>query len=297
MGAASHDSLEVGGRSIRVTHPDRVIYPALAATNTGVATVDVTKADVMAYYVGVAERILPHLRRRPVTRIRWPQGVTGQPFFEKQLPSHAPQWIERETIEHSDGDVTYPLAHEAATLVWFAQQNAIELHVPQWRFFGDSRRTDRLVIDLDPGPGLGLAECAEVAVWLREKLDADGLPSVPVTSGSKGIHIYARWRAAEMKSTPSEYAKSLAGTAERAMPSLVTGTMAKSERRGKLLLDWSQNNPAKTTVTPYSLRGRAQPFVATPRRWAELEDPGLSHITMTDLRERLAEADPLDVLR
>ena len=283
MGAIPADSILVEGRSIRITNPDRVLYPEQG----------ITKADVISYYLRASDRLLPHVRRRPVTRIRWPHGVTGQPFFEKQLPSHAPSWIKRITLEHSDGTVTYPLVSGASTLAWFAQQNALELHVPQWRTYGSGRRTDRLVLDLDPGPSVGLPECAEVALWLRDRLNEDGLTSVPVTSGSKGIHIYAKWLAARHPGSTSDYAKELAKTAERALPSLVTANMAKEGRRSRVLIDWSQNNPSKTTICPYSLRGRLQPTVAAPRDWPELTALPLAQVSILEMAERLSEPDPL----
>ncbi len=220
--------------------------------------------------------------------------MEGQSFYERNLPSHAPAWIERVVLDHSDGPITYPLIDSQATLAWLAQQNALELHVPQWRLHDGDRLIDRLVLDLDPGPGTGLTECAEVAVWLRDKLAADGLPSVPVTSGSKGMHLYARWPPAERSTDSREYAKGLATAAVKAMPSLVTVTMAKQLRRDKLLIDWSQNNPAKTTVTPYSLRGRTHPWVAAPREWSDVEQSGLEQLTMTEV---LAETtDPMAAL-
>jgi bifunctional non-homologous end joining protein LigD len=282
----SAGSVVVGGRTLRVTSPDRVVYP-----DDGV-----TKAAVIGYYVHMAERVLPHLRRRPVTRIRWPGGVDEPRFFEKQLPKGAPDWIETLDLSHSDGTVTYPFAHEAATLAWFAQQNALELHVPQWRWHGDAQRVDRLVLDLDPGPGTGLPECAQIALWMREQLEADGLISVPVTSGSKGIHVYARWRASDHSQITSDYAKVLADAAVEAFPRLATASMAKVERGGRVLIDWSQNNPSKTTITPYSLRGRARPFIAAPRSWNEVADAGLGQLLMADVLDRLDDPDPLEAL-
>lgn len=276
----------IGQRTIRVTNPGRQVFPADA----------VVKTEVMAYYVQIADRLLPHLRRRPVTRIRWPGGVTEGRFFEKQIPRGSPDWIETLTVRHSDGEVTYPLAHEAATLAWFAQQNALELHVPQWRWFGDQVRIDRLVLDLDPGPGVELLQCAEVALWLKDRLDAAGIVNVPVTSGSKGIHIYGRWRASQHDTSTSDYAKDLADAAQSAFPQLVTSNMFKSDRQGKVLIDWSQNNPAKTTITPYSLRGRSHPFVAAPREWDELGNPELRHLLMPEVLTRLKHPDPLAVL-
>ncbi len=284
MAADRTNVVVVDDRSIKVTHPDKVIYPAD----------NLTKVAVIAYYVHLAERMLPHLRGRPITRIRWPQGVSGSRFFEKQLPAGAPDWVETLTLEHSDGPVTYPLAPNAATLAWLAQLNAIELHVPQWRWLDDERRIDRLVLDLDPGPGTGLAQCVEVAQWLRERLDADGRATVPVTSGSKGLHLYAAWDPED--GSTSTYAKSLAESAASAFPSLVTAVMKKELRKGKVLIDWSQNNPNKTTITPYSLRGRDHPYVATPRTWDELDDPDLKHLTMPEVLGRLGEDDPMAAL-
>ena len=275
-------SFSVDGRTLRVTNLDRVLYP----------DDHVTKAEVIGYYLAMAERLLPHVRGRPITRIRWPHGVDHERFYEKQLPSHAPEWLHRVTLQHSTDTVTYPIADEPAALAWLAQHNALELHVPQWRWRDERRVTDRLVLDLDPGPGVSLAACAEVARWLRELLDGAGLASVPVTSGSKGIHVYARWPH-DTEVTPSTYAKTLAQALVERDPSRVTATMTKSERVGKVLIDWSQNNPNKTTITPYSLRGRARPFVAAPRTWDELADPELRHLLATEVQHRLVDADPL----
>lgn len=276
--------LDIGGRQVKLTTLDRVLYPSE----------DVTKADVITYYVTIAERMLPHLAHRLVTRIRWPQGVGGERFFEKQLPSHAPPWLARVTLQHSDGPITYPVVSEAAALVWLAQLNGLELHVPQWRWVDDAPHTDRLVLDLDPGPGTGLAECAVVAQWLREKLLTDGLPSVPVTSGSKGLHLYAHWdETRHGEESPSQYAKRLAEAAVSELSSLVTATMTKRVREGRVFIDWSQNNPNKTTIAPYSLRGRDHPFVAAPRTWDEVATPDLAHLHYREVLERLAEPDPL----
>ncbi len=276
----------MGGRTVRVTNPGRVVYPEDG----------VTKADVIGYYVRMAERMLPHLRRRPVTRIRWPGGVNEPRFFEKQLPKGAPDWVETLTLEHADGPVTYPLAHESAALAWFAQQNALELHVPQWRWRGDSPRVDRLVLDLDPGPRVGLSGCAQMALWLKEQLDASGLVSVPVTSGSKGIHVYARWRSSDHSQSPSEYAKQLAESAAETFPRGATASMSRADRGGKVFIDWSQNNASKTTITPYSLRGRSRPFAAAPRGWNEVAGENLAHLTLGEVLDRLADPDPLEVL-
>ena len=301
-GSQASDTIEVDGRAIKVTHIDRVLYPED----------NLLKADVIAYYVQVAPRLLPHVSGRPVTRIRWPQGVAGEPFFEKNLPSHAPDWLRRVTIEHSDGPITYPFVEGAAGLAWLAQHSALELHVPQWRWQSaddndsddadnenaeapSGRHVDRLVIDLDPGPGVTLDHCAEVAVWLRDRLADSGLVVMPVTSGSKGLHLYARWPR-EVTTTSSDFAKAAANAAVAAMPSLVTATMTKQQRKGRVFIDWSQNSRAKTTVAPYSLRGRARPWVAAPRSWVDVEAGGLTQLLWSEVLQWPADADPLAVL-
>jgi bifunctional non-homologous end joining protein LigD len=285
------DTIEVDGRAIKVTHIDRVLYP----------DDNVLKADVIAYYVQVAPRLLPHVNGRPVTRIRWPQGVAGDPFFEKNLPGHAPEWLRRVTIKHSDGPITYPFVEGAAGLAWLAQHSALELHVPQWRWQSvddadpdatGERHVDRLVIDLDPGPGATLDHCAEVAVWLRDRLADSGLEALPVTSGSKGLHLYARWPS-DVSTTSSDFARAAANAAVAAMPQLVTATMTKQQRKGRVFIDWSQNSRAKTTVAPYSLRGRARPWVAAPRSWSDVEAGGLAQLLWSDVLGWPADDDPL----
>ena len=263
-----------------MTHVDRVLYPIDG----------VLKADVIGYFVHIAPRMLPHIYERPVTRIRWPNGVAAEPFFEKNLPSHAPKWLRRITIEHSDGPITYPFVDSAAGLAWLAQHSALELHVPQWRLVDDERVIDRLVLDLDPGPKVSLDQCVEVAVWLRDRLGDSGLATVPVTSGSKGVHLYAKWPP-DSPTSSIEFAKLAATAAAAAMPNMVTAVMNKRERTGKVFIDWSQNNPAKTTIAPYSLRGRDHPWVAAPRTWADLEKGGVTQLSWQDV---LANDAPLD---
>jgi len=278
--------LDVEGRAIRITNLDRVLYPSAG----------VTKADVIAYYAQAAARLLPVVRHRPVTRVRWPHGVDHEPFFEKHLPAHAPDWLRRGTWQHSDGPITFPFVDSAAALVWFAQHNALELHVPQWCWRDETATVDRLVLDLDPGPGTGLTQCAEVATWLRDVLRAEGAPCAAVTSGSKGIHLYARWPIGSHDTTSHQYAKVLAAACARQFPDLVTSVMTRAARDNRVLLDWSQNNVAKTTIAPYSLRGRIEPFVAAPRTWDELADPDVRHLTMGEVLARLATTFPLDDL-
>lgn len=281
---AAHGQLvEVDGRRLRLSHLDKVLYPETATT----------KGEVIDYYTRVAPAMLPHLRGRPVTRLRWPDGVGHPPFFAKDLERGAPAWLARRSIDHSGGAKDYPLVDDVAGLVYLAQVASLELHTPQWRFTRidgtDGRgRPDRLVLDLDPGPGIGLRECAEVARSARAILRDVGLDPMPVTSGSKGIHLYARLDGARPSEDISAFARELARALEADHPDLVVSAMSKAARPGRVLVDWSQNNAAKTTIAPYSLRGRPTPTVAAPRTWAELDDPDLRQLTLTEVADRVA---------
>lgn len=283
----STSSIEVGGRTLRLTNPTKVLYPATGTT----------KSDVLRYYLAVADHLLPWSRMRPATRKRWPNGVGTdatpvEAFFTKNLEQGAPAWLATHTVTHRSRSVRYPLVNDAATLAWLAQVAALELHVPQWQVgpTGEELNPDRLVLDLDPGPGTGLGECVEVAFTARDLLEDMGLAVVPVTSGSKGIHLYAtldRSRTSEeINAFAKEFARALAGL----MPALVVHDMKKSLREGKVLVDWSQNNGNKTTICPWSLRGRPRPTVAAPRSWEELAEPGLDHLLMDEVVERLQDA-------
>ncbi|WP_328390664.1 ATP-dependent DNA ligase [Nocardia sp. NBC_00416] len=250
---------------VRLSNPDKVLYPATGTT----------KGAVIDYYAEIAPAMLPHIAGRPVTRKRWPDGVAAPSFFEKNLGAGTPSWVPRRTQRHSDRDVTYPVVSSQAGLVWLGQQAALEIHVPQWRFAGDERGpATRLVFDLDPGPGAGLAECARVALGIRDMVAEIGMRAYPVTSGSKGIHLYVPLDRALSPGGASTVAKQVAANLEKLLPDLVTATMAKKVRAGKVFLDWSQNNPSKTTIAPYSLRGREEPNAAAPRTWDEIEDTG-----------------------
>jgi bifunctional non-homologous end joining protein LigD len=294
-GSGASQTVQIDGRRLRLTNPDKVLYPASGTT----------KAEVISYYVAVADRLLPHARGRPCTRKRWPDGVgtldhPGEVFFEKNLPDSAPDWVRRVVVRHKSHVNTYPLVDSAATLAWLGQVAALELHVPQWTVEADGtpRNPDRLVLDLDPGPGVGLAECVEVAEAARELLDDVGLTAWPVTSGSKGLHLYARLTGEHGPDYVNAFAKQVAAALQDALPDLVVSSMKKSLREGRVLVDWSQNNQAKTTIAPYSLRGRAAadgegPFVAAPRHWDEL-GPDLRHLTMAEVLERTD--DPLAAL-
>ncbi|MBM7503197.1 ATP-dependent DNA ligase [Agromyces aurantiacus] len=291
MAEGARQLVEVDGRRMRLTNLDKVMYP-----ETGM-----TKGEVIAYYAEIAPVMVPLVTGRPVTRKRWVEGVgtadaPGQVFFEKNLAEHAPDWVRSGVIQHSDGPKTYPIADDRATLVWLAQQASLEVHVPQWRFRPDGApgTPDRMVLDLDPGPGMGLAECAEVARLVRAILDGMGLEAFPVTSGSKGIHLYAALDGAQTSQQVSDVARELARALEADHPDLIVSSMRKSLRASRVLIDWSQNNANKTTIAPYSLRGRPTPTVAAPRTWEELDDPDLRHLEAHEVLARVAGGlDPI----
>ncbi|NNC10376.1 ATP-dependent DNA ligase [Planctomonas sp. JC2975] len=283
--------VEVDGHRIKLSNLDKVLYP-----ETGT-----TKGDVLSYYARIADHLIEHAHGRPATRKRWVNGVgtaehPGQPFFQKNLDEGTPAWVPRVSIQHSDHVNVYPLVNEPAVLTWLGQIAALEIHVPQWQAGprGARRNPDRLVLDLDPGDGVGLLECAEVAGWARDILSGMGLDPVPVTSGSKGIHLYARLDGRQTSDQASQVAHELARALEADHRGEVISTMKRVDRAGKVFIDWSQNNSNKTTIAPYSLRGRAHPTVATPRTWRELASPKLRQLDYEEVLDRVAKkGDPL----
>jgi len=286
-------TLEVDGRQIRVTNLDKVLYPS-----TGTS-----KGEVIEYYRAVADTMLPYCRGRPATRKRWPDGVgedgKGWSFFQKDLGDSVPEWVHTQRLQHKDHVNTYPLVDDPATLVWLAQLAALEIHVPQWRFdsSGEPGHPDRLVFDLDPGEGVTLAGCARIAFLVRDALREQGLETVPVTSGSSGIHLYAALDGSRTSDEASALAKELATSLEAQHPDDITSSVKRALRPGKVFIDWSQNNAAKTTVAPYSLRGRVKPTVAAPRTWRELASPQLRHLQFHEVLAKVKKrGDPLEAL-
>ncbi|WP_255771464.1 ATP-dependent DNA ligase [Pseudarthrobacter sulfonivorans] len=288
--AGPKERVRVAGRELTLTNLDKIIYP-----ETGT-----TKADVLAYYSAVAHVLIPAAANRPATRKRWVNGVgtaekPGEVFFQKNLEDSAPGWLPRAAITHKERTIYYPLVNDPATLTWFGQINSLEIHVPQWQVdsHGNQLNPDRLVLDLDPGDGAGLAECAEVAFLARTILQDVGLDPVPVTSGSKGIHLYAGLDGSQTSDQISAFAHELARALETDHPDLAVSDMKKTLRTGKVLVDWSQNSAAKTTIVPYSLRGRPHPMVAAPRTWRELRSPHLRHLDYLAVLRRVKEGkDP-----
>ena len=286
--------VDVGGRTLKISNLDKVLYP-----RTGT-----TKGEVLNYYAQVAPVLLPHLRDRAVTRIRWPHGVEDKSFFEKNTPAGTPSWVRtarvpttgsRGSSRHGD-HLVFPIVDDLATLTWLVNLAALELHVHQWTVNrnGQPRNPNRLVIDLDPGEPAGLPECCNVALLVRERLAERDLESRAVTSGSKGLHLYADLPGRLNPEETTGLAKEVAEALQKEHPKLVTATMTKSRRSGKVFLDWSQNAGSKTTISPYSLRGRERPTVATPVTWDEVEagaeDPlGLEQFGFEEVLERVAE--------
>jgi bifunctional non-homologous end joining protein LigD len=298
--------VDVEGRTLKISNLHKVLYP-----RTGT-----TKGEVLNYYAQVAPTMLPHLRDRCVTRIRWPHGVQDASFFEKNAPAGTPSWVRTATVpttgsrgpsssrSGASDTLVFPIVDDLATLTWLVNLAALELHVHQWTVGrnGQPRNADRLVIDLDPGEPAGLHECCRVALLVRAKLAERGLGAKPVTSGSKGLHLYADLPKRLPSEESSALAKEVAEELQGEQPKLVTATMTKSRRSGKVFLDWSQNAGSKTTISPYSLRGRELPTVAAPVSWAEVEagadDPlGLEQCRFEQVLERVSEhgdlfADP-----
>jgi len=250
--------VQVEDRQLTLTNLDKLLYPD-----------GFTKGQVLDYYTRIAPVLLPHLAGRPLTLKRWPNGVQGHSFYEKNAPSHRPDWLRTETLPSPGSTkqretIEYAVVEELAALVWVANLATLELHTPMWRV---GSAPDLLVFDLDPGPGTSIVQCCEVALLLRPLLEAEGLAPLAKTSGSKGLQVYARTHVEDT----STYAKGLAQRLERDRPELVVHRMAKALRPGRVLVDWSQNNPAKTTVCVYSLRARDRPTVSTPVTWDEVE--------------------------
>ena len=289
--------VDVEGRTLKISSLDKVLYP-----RTGT-----TKGEVLSYYAQVAPVLLPHLAERAVTRIRWPHGVQDTSFFEKNTPPGTPSWVHTATVPTTgsrsgkgDGVITFPIVDDLATLTWLVNLSALELHVHQWTVGrnGRPRHADRLVIDLDPGEPAGLHECCRVALLVRDKLADLDLRGKPVTSGSKGLHLYADLPKRLPSDDSTALAKEVAEQLQREHPQLVTATMTKAKRGGKVFLDWSQNAGSKTTISPYSLRGKERPYVATPVSWEEVEagaeDPdGLGQFRFDEVLARVADLGDL----
>jgi len=255
--ATEATTVDVDGRTVRLTNLDKVLYPE----------VGFTKGQVIGYYAAIASVMVPHLEARPLTFRRWPNGVEGDSFFEKNCPSHAPDWVD--VIDGPGGVRSCSIDHPAG-LVWAGNQAALEIHVPMAR--GDDLDTPTtLVFDLDPGEPADLVDCADVAMWMRDVLDSVGLAGFAKTSGSKGMQVYVPINTPATHDHASSFALAVGQLLEREHGNRVLVDMTRAKRPGKVFVDWSQNSRAKTTIGVYSLRGRSRPTVSTPISWDEVE--------------------------
>ena len=290
--------VDVGGRTLKISNLGKVMYP----------TTGTTKGEVLNYYAQVAPVLLPHVADRAVTRIRWPNGTAKPSFFEKNAPAGAPSWLRIAKVpttgsrgsSRNGDELHFPVIDGLASLTYLVNLASLELHVHQWKVGknGRPKNPDRLVIDLDPGDGAGLGECAQVALLVRDRLAQENLDCLPVTSGSKGLHLYADLPGRKNADEVRDWVHAIAEELEKEHPKLMLSQMTKARRSGKVFFDWSQNTGAKTTISPYSLRGRDRPMVAAPRTWAEIEagadDPlELDHLRFEEVLERVQEQGDL----
>jgi len=270
-----------------VTNLDKVLYPE----------VGFSKGEVIDYYARIAPAILPHLADRALTVTRWPDGVDGKHFFEKRCPSHRPEWVRTEVVWAGNraGEIEFCVCGDRPTLIWLAQLAALELH-PSLSLVEDVDRPTVLAFDLDPGEPATIVECCRVALMIRGLFAALGLESFPKTSGSKGLQVYVPLNSATTYATTKPFARAVAQALERQHPDLVVSRMTKQLRRGKVLVDWSQNTASKTTIAAYSLRARPRATASTPLRWEEVEsarDPLELSFTAADVVARYeGDGDP-----
>jgi bifunctional non-homologous end joining protein LigD len=262
-GARMTDSaVDIQGRHLKLSNLEKVLYPA----------VGFTKKDVIDYYARIAPALIPHLAGRALTRKRYPDGVDGEPFFEKNAPMHKPEWVKTTPIwsGRNRRTVNYVVADDLPTLVWLANLAALELH-PSLALAKDITCPTEMVFDLDPGPPANIVQCCEVGLWLRDIFEHFGLKSFPKTSGSKGLQIYVPLNTPTTYDATKMFAHALAQLLEHDHRDLVLSEMSKQARTGKVFVDWSQNDEHKTTVAVYSLRAREHPTVSTPVSWEEVE--------------------------
>jgi bifunctional non-homologous end joining protein LigD len=276
--ASARVEVDVQGHRLSLSNLDKVLYPA----------VGFTKGQVIDYYTRIAPVVLPHLRDRPLTLKRYPNGVEGGHFYEKQAPSHRPEWVRAEPIELRSKTIDFVVCDDLPTLVWLANLADLELH-PSLSLVDDINRPTVMAFDLDPGPGTGLPECCEVAVLLRDALTQLGLESFAKTSGSKGIQVYVPLNNEDVDYDhgSKRLSHALARHLEAQHPKLIVSQQKKELRKGKVLIDWSQNDEHKTTVGVYSLRARERPTVSTPLAWEELDEPELLVFEAADVLERV----------
>lgn len=265
--ASERVQVTVGGRHLSLSNLDKPMYPS-----TGF-----TKGELIDYYAKIAPVMLPHVTGRPLTTKRFPNGVEAPSFIEKNVPRHAPSWLRTVVLARkAKGADTnrYAVLEDLAGLVWFANLASIEFHTPMWRIDGEGKpqAPDLIVFDLDPGAPATIVQCCTVALVLKDRLDTEGITLLPKTSGSKGLQLYGSLAGSRLAGEEvNAFAHEVAEAVEADHSDLVVSNMAKALRKAKILIDWSQNNPAKTTVSPYSMRALPEPSVSTPVTWKEVE--------------------------
>ena len=252
--------VDVDGRTLSISNLDKVLYPEAGFT----------KGEVLDYYARVAEAMLPHLRDRPLTLRRFPNGVAKGSFFEKRCPSHRPEWVETAKVDTSEGPIDFCLCQDRPTLAWTAQLAALELH-PSLSLATRMSTPTVVAFDLDPGPPADIVDCCRVGLRLRELFERFDIECLPKTSGSKGLQVYVPLNTKVGYERTKPFAQAVARLLEKQTPDEVVSRMAKDLRKGKVFVDWSQNDRAKTTVAVYSLRAREAPTASTPVAWEDVE--------------------------
>ena len=252
--------MDVEGRTLSISNLGKTLYPAAGFS----------KGEVIDYYARIAPAMVPHLRGRPLTLRRYPNGVDDKSFFEKRCPKHRPDWVETAPVDTSEGPIDFCLCNDRATLVWVAQLAALELH-PSLSRADDMDHPTVVAFDLDPGPGTDIVDCCKLALRLRDLFERLGLECFAKTSGSKGMQVYVPLNTKAGYERTKPFANAVAKLLEKQSPDKVVSKMAKASRKGKIFVDWSQNDRAKTTIAVYSLRAREHPTASTPLRWDEVE--------------------------
>jgi bifunctional non-homologous end joining protein LigD len=259
---ATKQTLEVDGAKVDVTNLDKIFYP-----KTGF-----TKGEVIDYYVRISSVLLPHLKQRPITLKRYPDGVEGFFFYEKKCPEHRPEWVKTTKVAKSEGgEINYCVINDLPSLIWAANLADLELHTFLHKAPAILRPT-AIAFDLDPGPPADIVLCCKVGLWLKGLFNALGMESFAKTSGSKGLQIYVPINSAVTYEKTKAFSHAIAELLEAQSPETVVSNMQKSRRSGKVLVDWSQNDDHKTTVSVYSLRAKESPTVSTPVTWEEVDE-------------------------
>src|SRR4051812_24085628 len=289
MARSATVEVKVDGKTLKLSNLDKVLYPE----------VGFTKGQVIDYYTRIAPVLLPHLKDHPLTLKRYPNGVEDKYFYEKQSPSHRPDWVKTVAVPARGRTIDFTLCNDLPTLVWLANLADLELHT-SLSLAKDIQRPTTMAYDLDPGPPATIVECSQVALWLRDIFKDLKLESFPKTSGSKGMQLYVPLNTPSASYDQTKpFAKALAELLEKQHPRNVVSSMKKELRPGKVLIDWSQNDEHKTTVNVYSLRAKARPTVSTPLSWDEVEgildsgDPDSAVFDSDDVLERVDEQGDL----